>query len=249
MGPRSTPVPDCNDSFTLFWAFLPGSEWRDMKRRTLLGSIAAVPAVTGCLSSGTTPGGPKTSAGDGTTTPGDDTTTQGPTCPADTEREVTLVGTADLPATLDLSMTASLTRDRTTPDGPATIEITLTNEGERREIKPYGEMCDPFNRMYGQSEPEGLWLYEVSERPDERLGECWMRPDDSPRAFPAYACVSETRDRAETRTWTYEVWDDAAVEGYYPPGEYRFQTEVAVEGPVDIAAEWWIDVRVSQPGA
>lgn len=53
----------------------------------------------------------------------------------------------------------------------------------------------------------------------------------------------------ETRTWTYELWDAAAVEGYYPTGQYRFQTEVSVDGSVDSAAEWWLDLRVTRPAA
>lgn len=220
-----------------------------MKRRAVLASLAATPAVTGCLSSSATNGDPKTTPGDHTRTPEDDTTTPAPTCPADTHREVTLGQTADLPPKLDLSMSARVTRNHTTQDSPATIELELRNAGERREVKPQGQMCDPFNRWLGKSEPEGLWVYEARERPEERLEECWTTPDGGPRAFPAYACMSAPMEPEETRTWTYEIWDDASVDAYYPPGEYRFQTEVSVGGSVDTAAEWWIDVRVSQPDA
>lgn len=144
-------------------------------------------------------------------------------------------------------MSATLTQNHTTPEAPATIELELTNEGDRRDVKPHGQMCDPFNRWLGKSEPAGLWVYETTERPEERLDECWSIPDGSPRAFPAYACMSATMEAEATRTWTYELWDDAAVEGYYPTGEYRFETQVSVGGSDGRAAEWWLDLRVSEP--
>lgn len=213
-----------------------------MKRRPLLAALAASPSMAGCLDR-------VASRESASATPTDAIDT--PTCPSDDRRRVSLVETAELPSDLNLSMTATIQREKSGPDATARVEVQLTNTGERRVIFPTeSSNCHPFNRRKGQSDPTGLWLHTPGW-PEERVGSCWTRPEVGERAFEMHGCGGSTFDAGGARTWTYDVWDDYRVDGYYPTGRFRFATRVEVTPPGDDSAErkhdWWLDLRVTRP--
>lgn len=226
-----------------------------MKRRTLLAGVAASPSLTGCLRQGG-----KLSSPTDTGTRTADTPSPTPTparCTSADPRAVTLVGTADLPTSLDLSMSATVQRSRPTAETPARLDVMLANGGDRRGVSPSTGRCNPFNRDLGESDPAGLWLSHLDDPtyPEERVEGCWtkrMAPDETPQPFPQYGCSLDAIEPGETITTTHEVWDDHRVEGYYPTGRYRFATTVVV-GPVDgdrsdgESYDWWLDMEVSRP--
>lgn len=168
-----------------------------------------------------------------------------------TRHRVELVGRDAVPAEHDVAVAVGLTDATVAPESPATLEVLVTNEGPRRRIYPGAGGCAPFNRAGGESDPPGLWLYLAGQTPERRDGR-WTAdaPADRPRGFPAYGCLGREYAPGETVRTAYELWDDYAVEGYYPAGTYRWETQVGIYPPDGETDEptaefrWGFDVRV-----
>lgn len=177
-----------------------------------------------------------------------------PACNSSVPRNVELDGTEKLPSDAALSITATMERERVTGDEPARVQITVTNEGATREIGVTDDSrCHIFNRDSGRSHPEGLWLYRNHNAPSDRAGDCWTRNESPPEepGFDGYGCERSSLESGESITTTYEVWDDYTVEGYMPPGRYRFEVSIPLwesqEDDDPDVFDWWLDLEVTSP--
>lgn len=154
-------------------------------------------------------------------------------------RRVTLASQDAVPETHEVSIDVEVLEGTITPDGPARLRLTVTNEGASRALSPGEGMCHSFDRNRGGSDdPAGLWLYRPTEAEGiDRRGDGWVadRPRSEPRGFPAYACSSRQYASGESVATEYEVWDDYRVEGYLEPGTYRWEEDVQIQADPDAA--------------
>lgn len=214
-----------------------------MERRTYLAALSAS-SLAGCLgqlgASGLSSGG----------TPFDDP-------PDDVQRLVALESVDDDGAGHDVQIDAEVVESSVTADHPARVRVTTTNEGRKRDVSVTRGQCCLFNRSAGASDPAGLWLHRVGSADHvERDGDRWTRdaPVDQHRVYAAYGCLARTYESGESVTNEYYVWDDYRVEGYFPPGTYRFAEPVTVsepgtgseDGPI-ATFTWGFSVRVERP--
>lgn len=200
-----------------------------MRRRSLLGSVAALLALPGCQTGG---------SGDATATrptrTASTTPTPSTTSPAGrVHRRVTVESVGQVPEGLPISLSASLTEPLVTDAHPARLELSLTNRETRRRIGVLSRAaCGPFNRGRGASEdPPGLRLYDDRAAPseDERDGDRWSydATAEDPTPFPEImvGCGAAVFRPGETKSWELAVWDDFVHEGYMLPGTYQFVHE------------------------
>jgi len=209
-----------------------------MQRRGLLATLAATASggFAGCGAGG---------SNSPTRTPS--------TCDDHVPRRIDRTGAGSVADPADLSIAATVERARSTPTAPATLAVTITNEGDARAIDVTdGPRCHVFERDSGLSDPRGLWLYRAGDTPDDRAGECWMRAATPPErvGFDGYACGQYLVATGDSVTTVYEVWDDYATDGYFETGTYRFETDVSVYSNGDAddpvrSIDWWLEISVS----
>lgn len=209
-----------------------------MDRRSFLAGLGAGAAgVSGCLSLG-----PVESTETATRTP--------PVCDAARPRRFELVSTGDVPAEADISITASVERARPSAENPALVEVKFTNEGSDRAIAfPDTGQCHPFNRQHGLSEPRGLQLHYRDYMPYDRAEPCWTRdaaPGERDPGWDGYGCPQEDIESGESVTYPLEIWDDFRIDGYAPPGTYRFTSD-DVDVPSTGSLDWWFDLEATNP--
>ena len=155
----------------------------------------------------------------------------------DGRRRVSLAGRDAVPEPHEVSIDVEVLEGAITPDRPARLRLTVTNEGADRALSAGEGGCNLFDRARGGSDdPPGLWLYRPSEAEAlQRRGDRWVqdRPQSRPRGFPAWACSSRQYASGESVATEYEVWHDYRVEGYFEPGTYRWEEDVQIHADPD----------------
>lgn len=252
-----------------------------MDRRTLLVGIAGTCAVAGCLGNGETDPGNTDDSNDSNDDPNDsnddDPDTgdgdQDPNCDsedddanADEEKAPTpddathVLSIADVDSVADehdLEIDVDLRSRAVTPEKPAVVRVTTTNRGPARTISVEEGQCGLFDRDDGVSESGGLVLKRpgLSELAD-RDGDRWTKdadPDEQ-RAYDGYGCAGREFDACESIANEYDVWDDYRTDGYFEPGTYRFENEVAIAGAEegnawddpDVTFTWGFEIDVEE---
>lgn len=135
------------------------------------------------------------------------------------------VATTEVPARYDTSIDFSLVSE-INDESTAKLEFKLVNE--RATDRTYtGGSAFPF---VGKSSPEGLVLEH--EHPTNQIVEsdsCW-----SIQVEGWFLNATSTRlGGGETRRTTLSLWDDAAVDGCFETGDYRFESGLAVSNGDD----------------
>lgn len=232
-----------------------------MDRRTFLGTLGAagVAGLAGCAR--------YQSAGPPTTTR--------PTTTGDVRRRVSVAEQDAVPEQYQVTIGASMTEATSTVDHPATVAVTVTNTGPKRLIGVGTDLCGPFDRSRGLSDPTGLWLQRPGTGRDAKKPRKWEwnRSADRPLGFASYGCSGTVYDRGASETTTYEVWSDYRVDGYLEPGTYRFEHDGITVAAANAAAangtsggrgattagvgttsaatgtiDWGFSLRVARPG-
>lgn len=145
------------------------------------------------------------------------------------QRIVTLEDAATVPEPLPFTLTTTLVNGTVTPTRPATIQQSLVPTQDVVMRVHDDAACGPFNRRWGASTPEGVWLFHEDGTPEEdRVPNLWV-PDYDParmRGYKSYGCPPLKYPAGDTAEFEYEVWDDFKYDGYLPPDTYRFEREV-----------------------
>lgn len=205
-----------------------------MNRRRYLAAVAAAP-LAGCLDRiGAAGRSPRT-------------------VPDAAQRIVRLAAADEAPAD-GVTIEVAVVEPAVTPDHPARVTVTTTNEGRERDLSVAPGRCCLFNRSGGASDPAGLWLHRRARSEGiDREGDRWTRdaPADTGRAFYMYGCLPRTFAAGESVATEYAVWDDYRADGYYEPGRYRVAEPVTVgepdgNGPI-ATFDWGFSVRVERP--
>lgn len=220
-----------------------------MRRRAVLAAVGTSLAGTaGCSAS----------LGGGTTTTDRTTTRSLPTFDATTvQRQVSLADVDDVPDH-PVAIDAELLNGAVTGEDPARVRVTVTNEAdEKRYFTNNDGECALFNRGGGASDPAGAHLHQ----PDfpgyagpcadpTRRGNLWQLDLSSSTQclVQDYGCAPVAYDAGETKSTTYQVWDDYTVKGYLPPDTYRFEERVILgENEGDEEFRWGFSLIVELP--
>ena len=210
-----------------------------MNRREVLAALgASTSLLTGCLGAGVD------------SSPPAETSTSPEVLPA--TRRISVTNTAEIAPDANLSVTASVERGRITPDETARVTVALENTGaDRATSVAEEEHCHLFNRMWGKSEPRGLWLYRPQDAPANRDGGRWSPDKTGTRTYIMIGCGKHQFDSGDAISTTYEVWDDYVTDGYLSPGTYRFETDISLWDSVtdrskSRSVEWWFELDVSK---
>lgn len=147
------------------------------------------------------------------------------------------VTASEIPVRYDTSIHIS-TVSEISDESTAKLEFELVNE--RATDRTYtGGSAFPF---VGKSSPEGLVLEQ--EHPINEVVEsdsCW-----SVQVHGWFLnATSTTLSGGETRRTTLSLWDDAAVDGCFEPGDYRFENGLAVTNGDDTRSVFDLEFTVT----
>lgn len=192
------------------------ASYGDMHRRALLAAMTAglTPALGGCLDRGAS--------------------ILGADQPSTDKRSISLV--EQDPSKLEVSIEANTQRQQVTAETTASLSVTLTNNGPRREFSVTEDSkCHLFNRTRGASRPKGLWLHDEGTHGfllgrGDRHGERWSRDrrTDKTRTYATYMCNRYPLDTGESVSTRYYIWDDYQTDQYMALGTYRFAAPVGI---------------------
>lgn len=156
------------------------------------------------------------------------TTTSETTSNGDVQRRMSLAGVDEVPDEHDLRIEVELLQSTVTDEHTAHLRLTATDESSRKRRIGIGTgKCSLFNRTKGKSDPPGLWLLTLDGSNSDPTGGHWTVERNM---FAAYGCAYPATEHDEPIINEYQVWDDAAVDGYMTSGTYRFETSIAVGG-------------------
>lgn len=172
------------------------------------------------------------------------------------KRRIAIAGQDSVPETYDVTIEATVDQATSTKQHPATVRITATNTGPKRQIGIGTGRCGLFNRSHGGSSPAGLWLHLTGEDAPRHRDDRWESPRraSQQRGYAAYGCGYGPFSAGESRTTTYGVWSDYQVQTYLEPGTYRFQRgDVVIEDAASRTAtttststiEWGFSLELS----
>lgn len=159
----------------------------------------------------------------------------------DLRRRITVIHQDSVRDEYGIDLEAEMVRELVTPDQPARIRFTMTNEGEAKRIKTR-PVC-MFEGRSSVSDPPGLWVRGL-DTVDSRA-----RPADKWTALSpdewglVEHCLYRRFSPGESESHDYLVWDDADVDGYLIPDVHRFETHVVAEDHA-IDFVWGVTVRV-----
>ena len=164
-----------------------------------------------------------------------------------------------VPSKYGMEISVEVLEPEFTAEHPAKIQITTTNNGDKRFLSTGADRCYLFNRSQGGSDdPSGLWLHDpnASEYID-RKGDRWVAdtPPHEPRGFASYGCMMKQYEGGASVTKEYEIWDDYRVSGYLEPGTYRWEETVRIS-PEESASStdstesfsWWFALQLKHDG-
>ena len=142
-----------------------------MERRSLLKALgsAGVTGFAGCTARARGDGGNRSSG---------------------LKRRLVLVGQDSVPAKYDLNIDATVVDATSTKRHPATVKITATNTGSKRQIGIGTGRDGLFNRSYGGSAPDGLWLHLTGR--DAPMSAATQTGPPAPRGSTPSRSPSET---------------------------------------------------------
>ncbi|WP_232702300.1 hypothetical protein [Halobacterium wangiae] len=193
-----------------------------MKRRALLGTLAAT-AFAGCTGYATAPVGDDSTTTEDRTTTGDRTTTEDRTTTDGGETfayQIDGVETDDPPVE-DVTIDVTVERNFTTAH-PAVLRVAFTNDaGEEREFA-FGSLV-PWDGLWGQHEDGTSSLLLApgdSVVPDEPEENCWQATDGI--ALPA-VMRTETLEPGETVAAEFNVLAAHDSDACIQIGNYRFE--------------------------
>lgn len=172
-------------------------------------------------------------------------------CREDADKVVELQKSGTISPELNISITAEIDKNIISSDKTATLQTSVINEGEDREINIRDDSkCHLFNRGSGRSTPPGIWIYRDEDTPDDRLEDCWTRnlSSEEEPPFDDYSCPFEHFPTGDSITTSYEIWDDHTNNGYLSPGTYRFDTVFmtsGINGGGPNKIDWWIELQIS----
>lgn len=179
--------------------------------------------------------------------------------PSEVQRRVSLERVDSVPAEYSVSIDLELLNETVTGRDPANVRATVTNTAdEERFITRNEGDCALFDRSDGASESPGLHLHRpglpgfaLDCGTASRLRNLWRLdlPEDARCPIESYGCTPRGYDAGESKSETYQIWDDFQEPGYMPAGEYRFQTRVRVgrQRETTTQFEWGFSVSVSRP--
>jgi hypothetical protein len=174
-------------------------------------------------------------------------------------RRISLVEQDQVPAKYDMDLDVEVLQPTVTEEHPARLRVTVANEGEARRLEPASADCGPLRHENTGSDPSGLWLtipwsnHLPTAAANATTTEAYLVGIGGPpwttskRVFVSAECLGPEYDPGESRSVDYAVLDDRAVDGYYLPGEYRFQAEISTPGG-DFTWGFRLDVDVLPEG-
>lgn len=156
-----------------------------------------------------------------------------------------------VPPRVEMDLSIDVRRPGVTHDSPPVLELTVANRGDRRALAMDGDealfdlhdrtptsadalLLAPPQHGRGSVDGDGRWSH------DGHWGD--TAEYNPPAAVPP----------GETASERYRVWDHAGHDGYYPPGEWRFETTVdvydseGIGGTVVDRFEWGFSLRVTR---
>jgi len=148
---------------------------------------------------------------------------------------------------------ASASVDQPTADRPPTVELSLTNTGERA-WPVHGADHDGYPMegvlAWPDSRPPFVWIppesehVNLGEHSDSRREGCWRLPES---AEPAVADIrtSRTIEPGETFTVTHDVFFDGPPDACFPPGEYEVEASFAVAETNEDGPEFGVTYRLT----
>lgn len=147
---------------------------------------------------------------------------------------------------LDVEPSVEVVESAVTDEHTARVELSLTNEGDRRRTLTY-ESCPPADEhTASRSDGDGNLVLIRSDEQDftPASEECWRLSEMD--FFLGEPCGPEELvvNAGETLRRTYELWDYPENERCMPLGEYRFGETYRIDGREH---EWGFVVRVAEP--
>jgi len=204
-----------------------------MRRRTVITGIGTTltVATAGCnnrtASSGTT----------GTET------TQNP----DTLRSVEIIDQGDVPDEIEANLIADVVESTVTSDHTATVHITFTNRGEKRDFT-FGDF-PPFTVTESKEDNPGTLLLEPKGDYEKSGRECWRPQSSNAGGYNANAKIV-TLEQNESIKREARLWGDpgnADQNICLPTGEFRFECKY-VFGFIDSPSfRWGFTISLSAP--
>lgn len=196
-----------------------------MRRRRVLAATgcALTSAFAGCLAEGNGTDGNGNDNGENS---GEPDRRNG--SPEEFERQVAVAAVDGVPESVPVAFDARVTDRTITTDGPAILEVSVTNTGEEaREVET------PYYK--GTSEEPGVLLYslEAPDSPDRDRAPACIGDPDADQEYAEWTDegpLSHRLDPGATATDELVLAGDPTADGCFQPGEYRFENDHAVAG-------------------
>lgn len=221
-----------NIHFTFPYTFPQVGPSRPMKRRHLLGTLGMIGSI-GCVN--------------WTGKPREEQDSSTEDSPKDDNRRITLGEIDDVSESAEISIDIEQHSSLVTSEELPRFDVTTTNLDQRKCINiKSGHECCLFNREKAASSPSGLWFFHRGVGVGRNQGERWTASG----GFADYGCGRGCYDPGESITNEYRTWADSTEDGYFVPGEYRFEAAVEIYNADDESRikefTWGFTVLVEQ---
>ena len=204
-----------------------------MRRRAVITGIGTTltVATTGCndrtASSGTTGA----------------ETTQNP----DTLRFVEIIDQGDVPDEIEANLIADVVESAVTSDRTATVHITFTNKGEKRDFT-FGDL-PPFTVTRSTEDNPGTLLLGPKRDYEKSGRECWKPQSSNAGGYNANAKFV-TLEQNESIKREARLWGDpgnADQNICLPTGEFQFEREYKFGFLDEPSFRWGFTIALSAP--
>lgn len=166
----------------------------------------------------------------------------------DVIRSIEITEQGDIPGEIEADLTAEVVEPTVTSDHTATVRITFTNRGEKRDFT-FGAL-PPFTVTESMERNPGILLLDPEVDYEKPRPDCWRPPTSSHAA--GYNAVAKivTLGQNESVKREAELWGSPANADQdicLPTGEFRFERDYEF-GFLDIPPFMWgFTVSLSSP--
>jgi hypothetical protein len=170
-------------------------------------------------------------------------TTQNP----DTLRSAEIIDQRDVPDEIEASLIADVVESTVTSDHTATVHITFTNRGEKRDFT-FGDF-PPFTVTESTEDDPGTLLLGPKRDYEKSGRECWRPQSSNAGGYNANAKFV-TLEQNESIKRKARIWGDSENDDQdicLPTGEFQFGREYEFGFLDEPSFRWGFTVALSAP--
>ena len=170
-------------------------------------------------------------------------TTQNP----DTLRSVEIIDQGDVPDEIEANLIADMVEPTVTSNHTATVHITFTNKGEKRDFT-FGDL-PPFTVTESTEDDPGTLLLGPKRGYEKSGRECWRPQSSNAGGYNANAKIV-TLEQNESIKRKAGIWGDSENDDRdicLPTGEFQFEREYEFGFLDEPSFRWGFTIALSAP--